>query len=189
MENGLWYEYGWVHYLLSTAQLLLVSNRVHRMSKGKASPFAAEGNALFITPSLFQYLIQRNSVGVISLPFLPIFLSLFLLYFLLGISPFFILLLPPIPSPASAASWLHFYSFPSAKMYSCIMYQMLTFIMLSIRFWVKAWIETSKLCRAFISHQYNFSLFLDWRKETLHSLDLLGRFPEQLWWIRAIFVL
>lgn len=58
MEKGLQYEYGQAYCLLSIAQLLFVSKRVYRMNKGKASPFAAEGNGLFIIPSLFWYLIQ-----------------------------------------------------------------------------------------------------------------------------------
>lgn len=54
----------------------LSQRELHRMNKGKALPFAVEGNGLFIIPSLFWYLIQWNSVGVISLPsHLPFSLS------------------------------------------------------------------------------------------------------------------
>lgn len=125
--------------------------KLHRMSKGKASSFAAESNAVFIILSLCSAWFSRAQwEWFLFLSFPSSFLCFCSTSFLASLL-FFILLLPAIPNPASTASWLHFHSSPSAKVYYHIMYQMLTFIIVSIRFWVKAWMETSSLCSVYLS--------------------------------------
>lgn len=130
VRKGLWCESKQTHHLLSPPADL----RGSFIQRAKAKPnrlLQQEMRCLFF---FYSSVLDSAELGGSDFSSLPIFLSLFLLYFLLGTLPFPILLLLVILNRASTACWLHFHSSPSAKIYSCIVYQMLTSIMVSIGF-------------------------------------------------------
>lgn len=141
VKKGLWCESKQTHCLLSTPANLRGSF-IQRAKAKLNRLLQQEKLCLFF---FYSSVLDSAELGGSDFSSLPIFLSLFLLYFLLGTPPLPVLFLPVILNWASTACWLYFHSSPSAKIYSCIVYQMLTAIMVSIGFWVKAWIETSSL--------------------------------------------
>lgn len=141
MKEGLWCRSKQTYCLLSTPADLRGSFTQRAKAKPNRLPQQVTRCLFFFHSSV----LDSAELGGSDFFSLPIFLSLFLLYFLLGIPPLPVLLLPVILNRASTAYWLHFHFSPSAKMYSCIVYQMLAFIMVSIGFWVKTCMETSSL--------------------------------------------